>query len=69
VRLLVRILTAADSLESFAERGRILPERSDPEIRELLVAPFRLIYRVRPSGVLILGVVHRRQDFRGVHGS
>jgi plasmid stabilization system protein ParE len=45
-RVLVAALKAAASLETLAERGRIVPELGDPDIRELLVFRFRLLYRV-----------------------
>jgi hypothetical protein len=34
------------SLSEFADRGQIVPEFSDETIRELLVAPYRAVYRV-----------------------
>jgi plasmid stabilization system protein ParE len=49
---------AAASLAQFAERGQIVPEISDESIRELLVSPYRLIYRIAPDRVLILTLVH-----------
>jgi toxin ParE1/3/4 len=33
--------------------GRVLPERSDPDIREIIHAPYRIIYRVRESEQII----------------
>jgi toxin ParE1/3/4 len=49
---------AAASLTHFAERGQVVPEISDPAIRELLVSPYRLIYRISRHRVFILTVVH-----------
>jgi plasmid stabilization system protein ParE len=49
---------AAGSLCEMAERGQIVPEFRDGSIRELLVRPYRLIYRCRPREVTILAVVH-----------
>ena len=38
---------AAKSLAKFARRGRIVPERGDERLRELLVGnSYRLIYRI-----------------------
>ena len=38
---------AASSLRRFAKRGRIVPERGDERLRELIVAAsYRLIYRI-----------------------
>jgi len=61
--LLARILSAAASLESLSERGRVVPERADPAIRELLIQPFRLVYSVDTEDVVVLGLIHQRQDY------
>jgi toxin ParE1/3/4 len=61
--VLERLLTAAASLESMSERGRVVPERNDAAVRELLVEPFRLVYWVRTADVVILGLIHQRQDY------
>jgi addiction module RelE/StbE family toxin len=57
------IRAASRSLKEFAERGRIVPEFSDPAIRELFVHRYRLIYAVRTDRVVILGVIHGARDF------
>lgn len=61
--LLERILESAASLDELSERGRLVPESFDPDVRQLLVEPFRLLYCVGESEVTILGLVHQRQDF------
>ena len=45
------------------DRGRVVPERDDPTVRELLVGPYRLLYYAAESDVAILGVLHQRRDF------
>jgi len=37
---------AASSLRRFARRGRVVPERDDERLRELIVGSYRLIYRI-----------------------
>ena len=63
IRLLQDILNSADSLHSMPDRGRVVPERDDPTVRELLVGTYRLLYHVAVSDVVILGVLHQRRDF------
>ena len=41
------IFARVDSLEKFPELGRIVPERNQPEVRELIVKNYRVIYRIR----------------------
>jgi toxin ParE1/3/4 len=49
---------AAASLSEFADRGQVVPEFSDETIRELLVAPYRMVYHVSSGRVVILALVH-----------
>ena len=39
---ITRIFAAAERLHSFPYSGRIVPERDEPEIREVIVGPFGL---------------------------
>jgi toxin ParE1/3/4 len=63
-RILERVLGAAESLETLAERGSVAPEFDESGVRQLLVDPFRLLYRVGDAEVWILGVLHQRQDLQ-----
>ena len=54
-------LEAAGSLAEFAERGQIVPEFGDESIREFLVKPYRLIYRVTDEHVFIVAFIHGSQ--------
>jgi len=58
------IRAASRSLSEFAERGQIVPEFNDSRIRELLVRPYRLVYQVRDTSVLILAIIHGARRFR-----
>jgi toxin ParE1/3/4 len=62
-RVLEAALGAAASLETLAERGRIVPELADSEIRELLVFKFRLLYRISANGVTIIAFLRGVRDF------
>jgi plasmid stabilization system protein ParE len=63
LRVLEQALNAASSLETLAERGRVVPERGDPSIREIFVYRYRLMYRVSPESVAILTFIHGARDF------
>jgi toxin ParE1/3/4 len=41
-----RLVGAAERLRSFPESGRVVPERNDPMIREVLVGSYRVVYRL-----------------------
>jgi toxin ParE1/3/4 len=49
---------AAASLSEMAERGQIVPEFRDASLRELLVRPYRLVYRLDTRQVTILAIIH-----------
>ena len=55
---------AAKSLRQFARRGRVVPEREDDRLRELLVGnSYRLIYRILPNDeVHIIAFVNSARD-------
>ena len=52
---------AAASLADFAERGQIVPELGDDTIRELLVRPYRLVYKLTEERVFIVAFIHGAQ--------
>lgn len=62
-RILVYALDSAASLSTMAERGRIVPELADSNLRELFVFDYRLLYRVHDDRVVIRGFLHGAQDF------
>ena len=67
-------LRAARSLSTFSNRGRIVPELDNQNIREIFVGRYRLIYHVGAQAVSILGLIHGARDLgalwdRGVPGS
>ncbi len=55
-----RVLAAPRLLRKFPEWGAVVPEFSDPVIREIHVYSYRIVYRLleRSTVVRIAGVVH-----------
>jgi plasmid stabilization system protein ParE len=60
--LVQEVRAASRSLRTFAERGRIVPEIAAPDIRELFIRSYRLIYQVTADRVFILAFVHGTRD-------
>ena len=58
-----RIVEKTEKLMDFPEIGRIVPEMDDPNIRELFIYSYRLIYEITPDGIEILAVIHGKRDF------
>jgi toxin ParE1/3/4 len=64
-RLFDRIVEQSKALETFPYRGRVMPELARFEVetlRELIVAPHRLMYRVEMDRVRILAVFDGRRN-------
>ncbi|MCB1032226.1 MAG: type II toxin-antitoxin system RelE/ParE family toxin [Acidobacteria bacterium] len=62
-RVLERIFSVVENLALFPDQGRQVPEAEDlPDVRELLVDSYRVIYRRRSSEVEVASVVHARRD-------
>ena len=62
-RVVQRLHDQATSLRAFPQRGRMVPEYTDPRIRELIVGNYRLIYLwvADENLVRILTVYHGAQ--------
>jgi toxin ParE1/3/4 len=54
--VVTRIIKTVERLETFPESGRKVPERNDPEIREVIAAPYRVVYRLREGNIEIITV-------------
>ena len=65
-RLIVeRLYNAVGQLVEYPDSGRIVPERNDPHIRELIRPPYRIIYHRRSETVTILTVHHSSRELPG----
>ena len=60
-----RIREVARSLDDMAERGRVVPELGAPDVRELIVGNYRLVYQVTPTTVYVLRVIHGARQMPG----
>ncbi len=69
LRIFKNIKQAASNLYFFPERGRIVPELKDQGIlqyRELIISPWRLIYRVSEKKVYVLSILDSRQNIEDI---
>ena len=65
--VVTRLIDRTDLLAGHPAAGRRVPEYDDPDVRELVEPPYRLIYRyVEGSAVVeVLTIVHARQRLPG----
>jgi plasmid stabilization system protein ParE len=64
-----RLWKGTAALHDFPRRGRIVPELQRlgiEEWRELVIAPYRVIYTIEPDGVEIDAVIDSRRDIEMV---
>ncbi|MBN2363923.1 type II toxin-antitoxin system RelE/ParE family toxin [candidate division WOR-3 bacterium] len=69
IKILHRIKEKAESLKNFPERGRVVPELKFHHIenyREIIVSPWRIIYRIENDSVYIIAVFDGRRNFEDI---
>ena len=69
LNILNKIKEKASSLKQFPESGRIVPELQDQGInlyREIIVSPWRIVYRISGKEVYVLTVFDSRQNAEDV---
>lgn len=60
---IARIFSASERLLRFPQSGRIVPERDEPEIREIIVGHFRVVYRIRGEMIEVATVFRGSREF------
>ncbi|MEW6087385.1 MAG: type II toxin-antitoxin system RelE/ParE family toxin [bacterium] len=63
VKVSQEFIEKSENLAQFPKMGRIVPERNDPNIRELIVNSYRLVYEISSNQIQILAIIHAKQDF------
>jgi toxin ParE1/3/4 len=58
-----RIVAAIDLLASSPQMDRVVPELGDPEMREVIVGAYRIVYRWRYDAVEITTIFHGARLF------
>ena len=69
LKILNKLKEKAANLHHSPKRGRIIPELQENGIyqyRELMVAPWRLMYRVQEDKVYVLAVLDSRQNIEDI---
>jgi addiction module RelE/StbE family toxin len=69
LKILKKIKQKASSLYALPERGRIVPELQEQGImiyRELIIPPWRIIYRISETKIYVLSVLDGRQNVEDI---
>lgn len=59
------IIEKSELLLNFPKMGRVVQEIGNPNIRELIIYSYRLIYEISSSRIEVLAIVHCKQNFTG----
>ncbi|MCK4249527.1 MAG: type II toxin-antitoxin system RelE/ParE family toxin [Candidatus Omnitrophica bacterium] len=59
-----KVFSIAERIEEFPESGRIVPEVDQPNIREVILGNYRIIYRLLEAEIQILTVYHSARLLR-----
>ncbi len=63
-RLINKLISRVDQLEIFPDSGRMVPEKEDPSIREIIEGNFRIFYKLRKEHITILRIHHSARKIR-----
>jgi addiction module RelE/StbE family toxin len=69
LKILKKIKQRASELYALPERGRIIPELQDQGIlqyREIIIPPWRLIYRITERKVFVLSLIDSRRNVEDI---
>jgi toxin ParE1/3/4 len=69
LKILNNIKQTASNLYSSPERGRVVPELQDQGIstyRELIVPPWRIVYRISANDVYVLSVLDSKRNVEDI---
>lgn len=58
-----RLWEAVLVLREFPDSGRVVPERAVPTLRELILPPYRIVYRRRAELIEVLTIFHAARQF------
>lgn len=57
-----KIADYVNELVEFPKKGRIVPERNDENLREIIIYSYRVIYRIMGEDIFVINVLHGRQN-------
>jgi addiction module RelE/StbE family toxin len=61
--LVERLFASVDHLSAFPQAGRLVPEFERPDLREVILGSYRVVYRLRSAQVEVLTVFHGARLF------
>jgi toxin ParE1/3/4 len=56
------IIECVSTISDMPERGRIVPEINEKEIREIFIYSYRLIYQLMTDSITVFAVIHSSRN-------
>ncbi|MDQ7785802.1 MAG: type II toxin-antitoxin system RelE/ParE family toxin [Desulfomonilaceae bacterium] len=63
-RVVEKIVSAVERLADFPMSGRIVPEFGIAHLREIVLPPFRIVYRIDKRGVRVVRIRRSERSFK-----
>jgi len=61
-RMVDRLTRRSQQIGTFPQSGHLVPEYQIEQIREVIEAPYRIIYYIKPEQIDVLAVIHAAQN-------
>ena len=61
-----KLYALANSIPDSPLLGRVVPEYGFPDLRERILAPYRMVYRIKDGVIEILAIHHSSKQFPAV---
>lgn len=59
-----RLFEVTDRLKNHPLSGRIIPEMSNKNCREIIYGAYRIMYRIEKGNIWVTGVIHGAQNWK-----
>lgn len=66
-KVIDELIELSEGSAHLSERGRVVPEFSDENVRELFIYSYRLIYELRGQDISILADIHSKRDISSMN--
>ena len=63
-RFIGKLISRVDQLFEFPESGRVVPEKNDAQIRELIEGNYRIFYRIQKEKITVLRIHNAARRIR-----
>lgn len=62
-KLMLQFYKRLKQLAQFPLSGEQIPELGFPQLRHILVGPYRVLYQLHPDSVEVIGILHSAQEW------